>query len=73
MISFLSWTGTALQLLGAFFLAERWTSPRLAYAVMLPGAVIWLAIGVMTHQAALVVLMAAYSLINIRGLTRWKL
>lgn len=71
LITALSWTGTALQLVGAFLLAERWTAPKLAYWFMLPGAVCWAAVGLLRQDPAMYVLMIAYCAINIRGLTRW--
>lgn len=67
----LAWGGTILQVVGAFLLAERWTAPKFAYAIMLPGAMCWLAVGVIRQETSMVVLMLAYSAINIRGLTRW--
>lgn len=73
LITAMSWAGTALQLIGAFALGERLVRPTWAYSVMLPGAMLWLAVSVLTRHGAMVVLMAAYCLINIRGLSRWRL
>ena len=67
----LSWVATALQIMGAAFLAFKITIPLVAYEIMSPGAMIWFVIAIIRRDKSLAALQAAFVIINTVGILRW--
>ncbi len=68
----LSWIGSGLQILGAAGLASRHLTPRVSYAAMLPGSLLWLGLAIVSHNWALAAMQGTFSVINAIGLAKWK-
>ena len=66
-----SWFGTCLQIAGAAGLASRFLTPRAAYGMMLPGAVIWLGLAANGHDWALAAMQLTFATINTIGIVKW--
>lgn len=66
-----AWAGTALQILGAAIVASNWLSPYWGYALMLPGAALWIAVAIYRRDGAQVALQTAFVALNCLGLARW--
>jgi hypothetical protein len=67
-----AWLGTGLQIAGAIALATRWLSPKAAYSIMLPGALIWLVIAVLSKDWPLAAMQGTFAVINAVGIVRWR-
>lgn len=72
MINILAWLGSGLQILGAIALASRITSPRVAYWMMLPGALIYVGVAVAGHDWSLFAMQITFAVINAIGIARWR-
>jgi hypothetical protein len=72
MIGIFAWLGSGSQILGAIALASRMTSPRIAYWVMLPGALLYLNVAVERHDWPLFAMQTTFAVINAIGIARWR-
>lgn len=67
----LKWIGTALQVAGCLLLALNVAASPWAFAIMLPGACCWFAVGWMTDDRPMLLLNGTFMAINVIGIVRW--
>lgn len=65
------WAGTVLQMVGALALASHRIDPFWAYFVMLPGAILLLAVYAYRYDGAQVALQGTFTAINAFGIWSW--
>jgi hypothetical protein len=65
------WAGTALQVVGALWLAMKLPSSGLAFPVMLAGSSIWMVIAYLEYRMSLFWMQLVFVGVNLLGIVRW--
>ena len=73
MTTRLKWTGTALGIAGALWLALNLASSGWAFVLLTGSASSWLAAGWRMREPSLIALNMVYCAINVVGIYRWLL
>jgi hypothetical protein len=71
LLKAIKWIGTAAAVSGATLIALRIGMEGYGFILFLVSSVLWLAAGILENDWPLMVLQAAFTIINILGIYRW--
>lgn len=73
LLKLAKWTGTGAGVAGAALIALNVGTVGVGFMLFLVSSVLWIVVGWLHREPSLVVLQAAFTVINVLGIYRWVL